>query len=136
MRKIQQLSWLAGISFSLFLINLARPGISQQKGLNFISEIKGNAEIKREGRKDYEKAYVGDFVNPLDELRLGKGASVKILCNNLAVWNPKSQGEFLVSQGCSFTTKPSHSGSGGTSGSRGNLHRAPDDRGKKNPGGL
>lgn len=105
MRKLQQLSWLAGISFSLFLISLARPGISQQKGLNFISEIKGKVEIKREGRKDYKKAYVGDFVNSLDELRLGKGASLKLVCNNLAVWNPKSQGEFLVSQGCPSTKK-------------------------------
>ncbi|MCC3607075.1 MAG: hypothetical protein JGK24_28595 [Microcoleus sp. PH2017_29_MFU_D_A] len=107
MRKLQQLSWLAGISFSLFLISLARPGISQEDGLNFISEIKGNLEIKREGRKDYEKAYVGDFVNPLDELRLRKGTSVKVVCNNLAVWNPKSQGKFLVSQGCSSTREPS-----------------------------
>lgn len=105
MRKLQQLSWLAGISFSLFLMSLARPGISQEDSLYFISEIKGNIEIKREGRKDYEKAYVGDFVNPLDKLRLGKGASVKVVCNNLAVWNPKSQGEFIVSQGCPSTIK-------------------------------
>ncbi|MEG4803069.1 hypothetical protein QUB63_24645 [Microcoleus sp. ARI1-B5] len=107
MQKLQQLSWLAGISFSLFLISVAKPGITQQESLNFISEIKENVEIKRDGRKDYQKAYVGDMVNPLDKLRLGKGASAKVVCNNLAVWNPKSQGEFLVSQGCSSTRKPS-----------------------------
>lgn len=107
MRKLQQLSWLAGISLSLLLIGLVRPGISQEDSLNFISEIKANVEIKRHGRKDYQKAYVGDFVNPLDKLRLGKGASVKVVCNNLAVWNPKSQGEFLVYQGCSSTREPS-----------------------------
>jgi hypothetical protein len=100
MRKFQQLSWLAGISFSLLLISLARPGISQADSLNFIYEIKENVEIKREGRKDYEKGQVGDLLNPLDTLRLGKSASVKVVCNNLAVWNPKSQGEFLVSKGC------------------------------------
>ncbi|TAG94563.1 MAG: hypothetical protein EAZ09_07100 [Oscillatoriales cyanobacterium] len=107
MRKLQQLSWLVGTSLSLFLISLARPGISQEDSLNFISEIKGNIEIKREGRKNYQKAYVGEFVNPLDKLRLRKGASVKVVCNNLAVWNSKSQGEFLVSQGCSSIRKPS-----------------------------
>jgi hypothetical protein len=104
MYKLQPLSWLAGISFSLFVISVARPGISQQESLNFISEIKGNVEIKRDGRKDYQKAYVGDLVNPKDRLRLGKGASAKVFCNNLDVWNPKSQREFLVSQGCSSTT--------------------------------
>lgn len=105
MQKLQKLSWLAGISFSLFLIRVETPGLTQQEGLNFISEIKENVEIKRDGRKDYQRAYVGDLVNPWDRLRLGKGASAKVVCNNLDIWNLKSQGEFLVSQGCSSTTR-------------------------------
>ena len=110
MRKLQTLSWLAGISFSLFFISVGRPGISQQKNVGFISELKEKVEIKRDGLKYYQNAYVGDKVNSLDKLRLGKGASAKVMCNNLDIWHLKSQGEFLVDRGCPSTKQTERSG--------------------------
>lgn len=110
MRKFKTLSWLAGISFSLFLISVGRPGISQQNNLGYISEIKGKVEVKRHQHEKYQKAYVGDKVNSLDRLRLEKGASAKVMCNNLHIWNLKSPGLFDVDKGCPSTKQTGRPG--------------------------
>jgi CHAT domain len=36
----------------------------------------------------------------MDKLRLTKGASVKVFCTNLSIWNLSSPGESSISQGC------------------------------------
>jgi hypothetical protein len=48
MRKLQQLSWLAGISLSLLLIGLARPGISQEDSLNLLEGVNGGGGFYEE----------------------------------------------------------------------------------------
>jgi hypothetical protein len=95
MQKLQKLNKLVVTS-----------GVTQQAGLNFISEIKGSIEIKRAGRKNYQRVFVGDFLNLSDKLRLGQGASAKVVCNNLFIWNIESKGELEVSKGCPSTTQP------------------------------
>lgn len=107
MHKTQKLSQLVGLFLSLFLVSVAMPGFSQQQGLNFISEVSrsGTVEIKRSEWRNYQRAYGGEILNSSDKLRLGQGASVKVLCNNLSIWNPQSRGEFLVSQGCTSATR-------------------------------
>ena len=105
MYKPQKMSGLFGIFCSLFLVIVATPGFTQQEGLNFIGEVKGTVEIKRDGRGKYQRAYGGEFLNPSDKLQLQQGAAVKVVCNNLSIWNPQSRGEFLVSQGCPSTTR-------------------------------
>jgi hypothetical protein len=105
MHNPQKTIGLVGLSFSLFLVSVATPGLTQQEGIYYISEVKGTVEIKRNGREKYQRAYGGELLNPSDKLRLQQGASVKVLCNNLSTWNPQSRGEFLVSQGCPSATR-------------------------------
>jgi hypothetical protein len=100
MQKFQIFYRLIGILFGVFLVNFSTPGFAQQQGLNFISEVKGKVEILRAGRKNYQPAYPGDFLNHADKLQLVQGASAKVVCNNLSIWNPKSKGEFELDKGC------------------------------------
>lgn len=85
------------------LASCTPPPPSQESGLNFISEIKGDVEVKYNGNSKYEKIYPGNILNPSDKLRLSKNASAKVMCNNLFVWEIDSQGEFPVSKGCPST---------------------------------
>jgi len=105
MHKPQKIIGSVGLFFSLFFVSAATPGFTQQESLNFISEVKGTVEIKRDGRENYQRAYGGESLNPSDKLRLKQGAAVQVVCNNLSTWNPQSKGEFLVSQGCPSTTR-------------------------------
>lgn len=106
MQKDRKLIRLIGILLSLPFIAVATPGFTQQNSLNFISEVKGDVKIKYSGRKNYQKAYSGEILNSSDSLQLGRGASTKVLCNNLSTWNVSSPGEFSVSSGCASTEKP------------------------------
>ncbi|BAY35688.1 hypothetical protein NIES2111_00040 [Nostoc sp. NIES-2111] len=101
----KKISFLA-IVLSLPFMTVATPGLSQQNSLNFISEVKGDVKIQRSGRKNHQKAYGGELLDSSDSLRLGKGASTKVVCNNLSIWNIKSPGKFSVSSGCPSTGKP------------------------------
>ncbi|MBD2221139.1 fibronectin type III domain-containing protein [Calothrix sp. FACHB-1219] len=101
----KKISFLA-ILLSLPFITVATPGLSQENSLNFISEVKGDVNIQRSGRKNYQKAYGGELLDSSDSLQLGKGASTKVVCNNLFIWNIQSPGEFSVSSGCPSTGKP------------------------------
>jgi len=105
-QKDRKLIELAGVLLSLPLLTVVTPGLAQQNSLNLIFSISGNVQIKRDGRSSYQPAYIGTLLNPLDRLQLGKGASAKVLCNNLVTWNISSQGEFLGSSGCPSTEKP------------------------------
>ncbi len=105
MQKLKKSSKLVGILFSLVIVGETTVGLTQQKGLNFISEVRGNVQIKRAGQSRFHLAYPGDLVNHSDRLQLGEGASAKVVCDNLEVWNLQSRGEFQVSNGCSSTTR-------------------------------
>lgn len=105
MRKCRKLIKLAGILLSLSLVIVTMPGLTQQNSLNFIFGISGDVQIKRDGRNSYQQVYIGTLLNPSDRLRLGKGSSAKVFCNNLSTWNISSQGEFPVSSGCPSTEK-------------------------------
>ncbi|MEH1868987.1 MAG: hypothetical protein V7K69_28890 [Nostoc sp.] len=105
MQQSQKLNRFIGIFFGIFWVSLSTPALAQEQRLNFISEVKGKVEILRAVRKNYQPAYPGDFLNPADKLRLAQGASVKVVCNNLSVWNPKSKGEFELGKGCQSTNR-------------------------------
>ncbi|MEH1800479.1 MAG: fibronectin type III domain-containing protein [Nostoc sp.] len=106
MQKDRKLIRLVGILLSLPFIAVATPGFTQQNCLNFISAVKGDVKIKYSGRKNYQKAYSGEILNSSDSLQLERGASTKVVCNNLSTWNVSSPGEFSVSSGCPSTEKP------------------------------
>lgn len=106
---MMQKSWksktLSITIIALTLTTLATPGLTQQEGLIFISEIKGNVKIKRLNWQSDQPLYGGELLSASDKLRLGKGASVKVICDNLQVWNLNSQGEFEVAKGCPSSTR-------------------------------
>ena len=106
MPKYCKLIRLAGILLSLPLVIVATPGLTQQNSLNFIFGISGNVQIKRDGRSNYQRVYIGSLLNSSDCLRLAKGSSAKVFCNNLSTWNISSQGEFSVSSGCPSVKEP------------------------------
>ena len=110
MRRYQLLGIFFGVLLIFFILNLlvnnSTSEPAQEQGLNFISEIKGNVEVKYNGNSEYEKLYPHSTLNYSDKLRLPKNASVKVLCNNLSLGKFDSQGEFPVSKGCPSTEKP------------------------------
>ena len=89
------------IVFTTFAV----PGVTQQERLIFISEVSGIVQLKRPQWAIYQPVRFGDFLNPLDILKLTKSSSAKVICDNLQIWNPKLQGEFAVSQGCPSSTR-------------------------------
>ncbi|MEQ8994893.1 MAG: COP23 domain-containing protein [Coleofasciculus sp. B1-GNL1-01] len=94
------------VVLSLLLIGGATPALSQRTSLNILSEVKGDVRIKRAGRRNYQRAYGGEFLNSSDRLQLGRGATVKVLCSNLFIWNLRAKGEFPVSRGCPVPERP------------------------------
>lgn len=86
--------------FTVGLTVFAIPALSNTNGLNFIFAISGNVEIKRPSWTGYKPVNVGTLVNSSDKLRLTKGASAKVFCTNLSIWNLSSPGESSISQGC------------------------------------
>ena len=52
------------------------PALALSRGVNFISDIDGQAEVNG------NRSYVGDFVRSSDELRVPNGSEVRVLCNN------------------------------------------------------
>ncbi|KST67713.1 tetratricopeptide repeat protein [Mastigocoleus testarum] len=85
---------------TLGLIAFAKPALSNLNPLNIIVAIAGNVQIKRPQWTEYKPVSIGTLVNPSDKLRLTKGASVKVQCTNLDVWDLGSPGEFPISQAC------------------------------------
>ncbi|MEY3401368.1 MAG: hypothetical protein RLZZ86_983 [Cyanobacteriota bacterium] len=90
---------------AVILTTLTTPSIAQEAGLIFISEVKGNVKLKQPNWKSYQTVYGGELLNTSDKLRLVKGESVKVICDNLQVWNLNSQGEFEVAKGCRSSTR-------------------------------
>ncbi len=91
---------LTGVFLSLMLSGLISTGWANPTALNFISEIKGNVQLKRSQWKDYQKANMGDLLDPSDQLQLRAGASATVMCNNLSVWVVPAGKVSLVSDGC------------------------------------
>ncbi len=107
---------MLAVTLSLLLVGGATPTSSPGTGatsspteynrkLIFISAISGDVEIKRNGNTSYQKVYVGTLLNPSDRLKLGTGASVQVLCDNLQPVRIVSQGESLVSEVCPSALK-------------------------------
>jgi len=105
MQKFWISKTLCGTIITLITVTLTTPGFTQQEGLNFISEIRGNVKIKKISWKNYHQVYGGEFLSSSDKIRLAKGARAKVICDNLRVWNLNSQGDFEVSRGCPSSTR-------------------------------
>lgn len=96
---------LTGVVFSLMCLGLlAGPDLASDqrhsKSLNFIYDIEGDVKIKRSQWNDYHNANVGDLLDPSDQLLLGTGASAKVRCSNLSVWELQGDSANRVSDGC------------------------------------
>jgi predicted negative regulator of RcsB-dependent stress response len=104
-QKYQKFNKLIGILLGVCVVSVSIPGVAQQRRLNFISEVQGKVEILRAGRKKPQQAFIGDFLNSADKLRLAQGASAKVSCDNAVTWTIKSSGEFETSKGCKYTDR-------------------------------
>ncbi len=91
---------LTGVLLSLMLPGSVSPGWANPTVLNFISEIKGDVQLKRSQWNSYQKANFGDLLNPSDQLKLSAGASATVMCNNRSVWVVPAGKVSLVSDGC------------------------------------
>lgn len=100
MQAILKFKILTGVSLSLLLPGLVSPSWANPTVLNFISEIKGDVRLKRSQWNGYQKANMGDLLNPSDQLQLSAGASATVMCNNLRVWVVPAGKVSLVSDGC------------------------------------
>ncbi len=100
MRVTLRFRVLTGVILSLMLPGSVSPGWANPTVLNFISDIKGDVQLKRSQWKDYQKANLGDLLNPSDQLQLSAGASATVMCNNLSIWVVPPGKVFPVSDGC------------------------------------
>ena len=100
MQKTMNLRNLTGMVASLMWIGSVTPSLANPTELNFISEIKGEVQLKRSEWNGYQRANVGDLLNPPDQLQLGAGASATIMCSNLSIWVLEGSSEAQVSDGC------------------------------------
>lgn len=91
---------LIGVLFSFMWLWLALPSSSNPTALNLISEIKGDVRLKRSQGNSYQKANIGDLLNPADQLQLGAGASATVMCDNLTFWTVPAGKVVLISDGC------------------------------------
>ena len=105
MQKPMTFKTLTGVVFSLMWLGFAvpalPPSLANPTTLNFISEIKGDVQLKRSPWNNYQQANVGDLLTPSDELHLGTGASAKVMCSNLSVWHLQDNSVTKVADGCS-----------------------------------
>ena len=82
------------------LISSAKPVFAQSEGLNYISSLKGNVQIKRSNWKNYQKANFGDLLSTGDRIRVTRGALATVTCSNLTNWSVPSGKEVLLQEGC------------------------------------
>ncbi|MGL5835804.1 MAG: tetratricopeptide repeat protein [Waterburya sp.] len=100
MQKTMIYRTLIGVVFSVIWLGLALPSSSNPTALNLISEIKGDVKLKRSQGNSYQKANIGDLLNPADQLQLDAGASAKVMCDNLTSWTVPAEKVVLISDGC------------------------------------
>ena len=74
------------------------PAIAQSRGVNYISDIDGQAEV------DDSPVYVGDFVSPTAQLRVQSGGNVGIVCNNETRERRFPTGTYTVGDYCTSTS--------------------------------
>lgn len=65
------------------LLGTVTPALAQTEGLNYISNLKGNVQIKRSPWKRYQKANFGDLLSAGDRIKVAKGAMATVTCSNL-----------------------------------------------------
>lgn len=91
---------------SLGLISMATPVFACPSGGHRILTLSPTGvEIKVNGRNQYQPAKVDNSLSNSDYIRLARGASAVIYCENASIWNITSQGTYQVSQGCSSTKR-------------------------------
>ncbi len=91
---------LTGVFLSLMIPGAVSPSWANPTTLNFISDIKGDVQLKRSQWNGYKKAKFGAFLNPSDKLKVSAGASATVMCNNLRVWTVPTGQVSFVSEGC------------------------------------
>jgi hypothetical protein len=105
------ISSIIGIFIGIFELSLSTAGFAEQHQprLNLIVGInikgKSRVEILRNLGKKIQPAYIGDYLDSDDKLRVSKGASGEIACDNGKTWI-LSPGEFRVADRCEYTDKP------------------------------
>jgi hypothetical protein len=97
---------LSGTIIALMLTTLAKLSLAQERGLILMVEVRGIVKLKRSQWKSYQTVYGGDLLDGSDKLRLAKGASVKVVCDNLQESKLNSQGEFAVAKVCHSSKPP------------------------------
>lgn len=81
---------LIGAFFSVTLPGLVAPSWANPQGLFYFFDLEGEVEIQQNSatkNSKFRQAYYGDVLNAADKIQLGAGASAKIQCSNLEIWN-------------------------------------------------
>lgn len=81
---------LIGASLSLTLPGLVAPSWANPQGLFYIFDLEGEVNLKQNSEtenSEFRQAYYGETLNASDKVQLGVGASAKVQCSNLEIWN-------------------------------------------------
>ena len=102
MQKYHRFTKLTRILLIWGLVGITTPVNAQLGNVNLLFGVSGDVWIKRVGSQKYQRASRG-WINLGDKLRLGKGATAKVICGKLPSirrWKVTSPGEFVVDRGC------------------------------------
>lgn len=89
---------LTVLLYLLMLLPVANgSALAQSRGVNYISDIDGQAEVNG------NRAYVGDFLRPSDRLRVRSGGNVGVVCNNETRERRFPLGTYTISDYCTGT---------------------------------
>lgn len=75
------------------------PAAAQGAGVNYISEIQGQAEVKSAGQDNFQRAYGGDFLRAPDQLRVSAGSTVDVVCSDIRP-HTFSAGTYTIGDHC------------------------------------
>jgi hypothetical protein len=76
--------------------------LGAERSFHLVSEVKGEVWVLRGSRKPW-RLVVGADLRSTDKLKLGNSSAVRVRCQNLVRWRPKTVGVFSVEQGCGMT---------------------------------
>ena len=96
---------LLGSLTLLGVLSIALPGRSGvQQPLNIIANLQGDVQILRQTWLGpfarFQPAQIGTNLSPSDRLQVPSNGRVRVICNNLNIWNVPSDRISVVAEGC------------------------------------
>ena len=98
---------LIGAFFSLTLPGLVAPSRANPQGLFYIFDLEGEVKIQQNSatkNSKFRQAYYGEVLSTHDKIQLGVGASAKVQCSNLEIWDVPAVQISSIPEWCSGGT--------------------------------